>query len=244
MTRVTRVPRASRATQVLVVGAGPTGLALALQATAHGAHVRIVERRREAFRPSRALIMHPRTLEVLRPLGVTDQLLARADIAPEAELHVGSRVVHIRLAEPALADTAFPHLSLVRQMDVETVLADALVDRGVEVERDTELIEVCDGVASAQVGNPAHAGWAGTHRVRLHRWLRRSREHGTPGCWHRMAWWPVQTAGRACGSRAGHQPRPWRGPRGRWASRATLSIRMRRAGHLEAAGNPTGGSRF
>ena len=65
-----------------MVGAGPTGLALALQAHDHGARVRIVERRPEAFRPSRALIVHPRTLEVLRPLGVTDALLARADTAP------------------------------------------------------------------------------------------------------------------------------------------------------------------
>ena len=133
MTRATRAPGAPPATQVLVVGAGPTGLALALQAFDHGAHVRIVDRRREAFRPSRALIMHPRTLEMLRLLGVTEQLLARAD-------------------------TAFPHLSLVRQMDVETVLADALAARGVEVERGTELIEVCDGVASARVTLRSRAG--------------------------------------------------------------------------------------
>jgi 2-polyprenyl-6-methoxyphenol hydroxylase-like FAD-dependent oxidoreductase len=65
-----RVTRAAQAPDILVVGAGPTGLALALQAHDHGAHVRIVDRRREAFRPSRALIVHPRTLEVLRPLSV------------------------------------------------------------------------------------------------------------------------------------------------------------------------------
>ena len=67
---------------LLVVGAGPTGLSLALQAHDHGARVRIVERRPDAFRPSRALIMHARTLEVLRPLGVVEALLAKADIAP------------------------------------------------------------------------------------------------------------------------------------------------------------------
>jgi 2-polyprenyl-6-methoxyphenol hydroxylase-like FAD-dependent oxidoreductase len=148
----------SRAADILVVGAGPTGLALALQAHAHGAQVRVVERRLAVFRPSRALILHPRTLEVLRPLGVTKALVARSDSAPEAHLHLGSRVVHVRLGGLALADTAFPHLSLIRQMDVEMVLAHALQDRGVEVERGTELIEVCDGADSAHATLRSRAG--------------------------------------------------------------------------------------
>ena len=49
----------------LIAGAGTTGLALALQAHDRGARVRIIERRAEAFRPTRALMMHPRTLEVV-----------------------------------------------------------------------------------------------------------------------------------------------------------------------------------
>ena len=120
----------TRPAGILVAGAGPAGLALALQAHDHGADVRVVERRQLAFRPSRALILHSRTLEVLRPLGVTQALLARADIAPTADLHLGHRVVRVRLGDLALPDTAFPHLSLIRQMDVETVLAQALADRG------------------------------------------------------------------------------------------------------------------
>ncbi|MFC8917719.1 FAD-dependent monooxygenase [Streptomyces sp. NPDC057116] len=135
----------TEAVDVLVVGAGPTGLTLALQAHEHGAHVRIVERRPEAFRPSRALILHPRTLEVLRPLGVTDALLGLADTAPTARLHLGPHVVRAGPADLALPDTAFPHLSLIRQMDVERVLAAALADRGVEVERGTELVALRDG---------------------------------------------------------------------------------------------------
>jgi 2-polyprenyl-6-methoxyphenol hydroxylase-like FAD-dependent oxidoreductase len=130
---------ATQPASILVAGAGPAGLAFALQAHDHGADVRIIERRREAYRPSRALILHSRTLEVLRPLGVTQALLARADIAPTADMHLGRRVVRVRLAGLELPDTAFPHLSLIRQMDIETVLAQALADRGIEVERGTEL---------------------------------------------------------------------------------------------------------
>jgi 2-polyprenyl-6-methoxyphenol hydroxylase-like FAD-dependent oxidoreductase len=134
----------TRCSGILVAGAGPAGLALALQAHDHGADVRIIERRPEAFRPSRALIVHSRTLEVLRPLGVTQALLAKADIAPTVALHLGHRAVRVSLADLALPDTAFPHLSLIRQMDVETVLAQALADRGIEVERGTELARVHD----------------------------------------------------------------------------------------------------
>ena len=140
---------------VLVVGAGPAGLATALQATAHGATVRVLERRTEPFRPSRAMIVHPRTLEGLRPLGVAERVLALGDRAPRAELHLGSHTVSVRLSEVALADTAYPHLTMVRQMDVEGALLDALRERGVEVEWGTELLEASasasDGAARAVV---------------------------------------------------------------------------------------------
>ena len=153
----------SATTDVLVVGAGPTGLGLALQAADHGAAVRIVERRTGRFRPSRALMVHARTLEVLRPLGVTEALLDRADIAPRARLHLGSRTVPVELAALDLPDTAFPHLTLVRQMDVESVLDAALAARGISVERGTAFRSVHDGADDAVA---VLDGPAGTERVR------------------------------------------------------------------------------
>jgi 2-polyprenyl-6-methoxyphenol hydroxylase-like FAD-dependent oxidoreductase len=137
-------------TDVLVAGAGPTGLVTALQAHDHGATVRVVERRTDAFRPSRAMIVHPRTMERLRPLGVTDALLERADRSPRAEMHLGHRRVEVALGDVAWATTSFPHLTMVRQADVEAVLAAALAERGVVVERGTEL------VAASSAGDAAH----------------------------------------------------------------------------------------
>lgn len=129
---------------VLVVGAGPTGLTLALQAQRHDATVRIVERRPAAFRPSRALVMHARTLEVLRPFGVVPALLERADTAPMARLHMGAQIVPAQLTGFGWRDTPFPHLTVIRQMDVETILAQSLASRGIEVERGTELVDLRD----------------------------------------------------------------------------------------------------
>ena len=143
-------------TDVLVVGAGPTGLTAALEAHAHGASVRIIDRRTQRVRPSRAMMLHGRALECLRPLGVTAALLGRADTAPEARIHLGRRVVEVRLGNVDLPDTAFPHLTLVRQADVEEVLWSALHERGVEVEWGVEFLgqpsaSALDAAVSAQL---------------------------------------------------------------------------------------------
>ncbi|MEJ8671754.1 FAD-dependent monooxygenase [Streptomyces sp. MS1.AVA.1] len=63
---------------VLVVGAGPTGLALAAQLRSYGTEFRIVDRSLDRVRESRALGIQPRTLEALAGFGVTDRLVARA----------------------------------------------------------------------------------------------------------------------------------------------------------------------
>jgi 2-polyprenyl-6-methoxyphenol hydroxylase-like FAD-dependent oxidoreductase len=127
---------------VFVAGAGPSGLALALQAASLGAAVRIIERRDHTFRPSRAIITHPRTLELLRPLGVTEAILAAGRPAPAVNLRLGRRRVATTLGPFAVNDTAFPYLAFVPQAVVERQLTTALADHGVEVERGVELVEL------------------------------------------------------------------------------------------------------
>lgn len=75
---------------VFIVGAGPTGLALAAQLQACGATARIVDRQLDRVRESRALAVQPRTLEVLRGLGVTQQLLARGNDAVWVQRYAGA----------------------------------------------------------------------------------------------------------------------------------------------------------
>jgi 2-polyprenyl-6-methoxyphenol hydroxylase-like FAD-dependent oxidoreductase len=108
----------------------------------YGARVRIIERRPEPFRPSRAMIMHPRTLEVLRPLGVIDALLIHADTTPEIDLHLARRTIRIRLEQFGVSGSAFPVPMLLRQSDVEVVLSEMLAGRGVRVERGVELVDL------------------------------------------------------------------------------------------------------
>ena len=126
--------------EVLVVGAGPTGLTLAAQLQAFGATVRIVDRQLDRVHESRALGIQPRTLEVLRGLGVADELVARGNDALWVQLHAGGRVVRIRLFRLGLDDTAYPFLLFVSQAETEQVLGDHLAGRGVSVERGVEVL--------------------------------------------------------------------------------------------------------
>jgi 2-polyprenyl-6-methoxyphenol hydroxylase-like FAD-dependent oxidoreductase len=124
---------------VLVVGAGPTGLTLAAQLQAFGASARIVDRQPDRVHESRALAVQPRTLEVLRGLGVTEELLARGNDAVWVQLHAGDRTTRVRLFGLGLDDTAYPFLLFVSQAETEAVLDGHLAGHGVHVERRVEL---------------------------------------------------------------------------------------------------------
>jgi 2-polyprenyl-6-methoxyphenol hydroxylase-like FAD-dependent oxidoreductase len=126
--------------EVLVVGAGPTGLTLAAQLQAFGASVRIVDRQLDRVHESRALGVQPRTLEVLRGLEVAEDLVARGNDAVWVQLHAGGRVVRIRLFGLGLDDTAYPFLLFVSQAETEQVLGDHLAIGGIPVERGVEMV--------------------------------------------------------------------------------------------------------
>jgi 2-polyprenyl-6-methoxyphenol hydroxylase-like FAD-dependent oxidoreductase len=125
---------------ILIVGAGPTGLTLAAQLRAFGATVRIVDRQPSRVHESRALAIQPRTLEVLRGLGVTQELLERGNDAVWVQLHAGDHAVRVRLFGLGLDDTAFPFLLFISQAETEAVLNAHLAARGIAVERPVELV--------------------------------------------------------------------------------------------------------
>jgi 2-polyprenyl-6-methoxyphenol hydroxylase-like FAD-dependent oxidoreductase len=130
---------------VLIVGAGPTGLTLAAQLHALGAGVRIVDRQLDRVHESRALAVQPRTLEVLRALGLSEKLVERGNDAVRLRLHFGERVVPIQLFDVGLEDTAYPFLLFVSQAETEAVLNEHLAEQGIHVERGVELVTFSAG---------------------------------------------------------------------------------------------------
>jgi 2-polyprenyl-6-methoxyphenol hydroxylase-like FAD-dependent oxidoreductase len=125
--------------EVLVVGAGPTGLALAAQLAAHGVRPRVVDRNLDRAHESRALAIQPRTLEVLAGLGVTDELVRLGNPNVRLRLHTPGRVRSVPMFDLGLADTAHPYLLFLSQAETERVLSDHLHRHGLAVERGVEL---------------------------------------------------------------------------------------------------------
>ena len=126
---------------VLVVGAGPTGLALAAELVANGIQPRLIDRGQDRVHESRALAIQPRTLEVLAGLGVTDRLVEAGNRAVRMRLHTGRRDISVPLFDLGLADTAYPYLLFVSQAETERILGEHLARVGLVVERGVEFVD-------------------------------------------------------------------------------------------------------
>ena len=124
---------------VLIVGAGPTGLALAAELAEHGSRFRVVDCLLDRVHESRALAVQPRTLEVLARLGAANELVEAGNRAVRANLHFGHRVVSVRLFDIGIDDTVYPYLLFVSQAETERILGEHVVSRGGTLERGVEL---------------------------------------------------------------------------------------------------------
>jgi 2-polyprenyl-6-methoxyphenol hydroxylase-like FAD-dependent oxidoreductase len=124
---------------VLIAGAGPTGLTLALELARHGITPRIVDQAAAPSDKSRALVVQPRSMELLARNGLAEPLLAQARRALEIEILVDrTPAAQLGFADLEL-DTEFRFLTFVSQAETERVLADGLRRAGVAVERTVEL---------------------------------------------------------------------------------------------------------
>ena len=128
-------------TDVLVVGAGPTGLMLANQLVRRGVRVRIIDRHAGPARESRALGVQARTLEIYAHLGLADQAVALGKRANGAALWAqGRRAARIPLGDIGRDLSPYPFLLVLGQDDNERLLGDALRTQGTAVEWKTELV--------------------------------------------------------------------------------------------------------
>ena len=132
---------ATRDTDVLIVGAGPTGLVLALWLTRMGVRVRIVDKTAEPGTTSRALAVQARTLELYNQIGLADAVIERGWKTIAVNLWVdGKKAAHAVFGEMGAGVSPFPYALIFPQDEHERLLIDRLAEAGVHIERQTELL--------------------------------------------------------------------------------------------------------
>lgn len=128
---------------ILIVGAGPTGLSLALFLHNLGLPFRIIEKNEKANELSKAMGIQPRTLEIFEMLGIVEQFI-----------EIGRRVQSVQFWTNGMCaakmsyeqlPTSYPYVLIVPQNEIERILQAELKKRKIKIERGKELISLYAG---------------------------------------------------------------------------------------------------
>jgi 2-polyprenyl-6-methoxyphenol hydroxylase-like FAD-dependent oxidoreductase len=136
-------------TEILIIGAGPTGMALSIALHQAGVDHLLIDRLSEGQNTSRAAVIHAQTLDSLATLGVTDELVARG-------LKVGNFTIRdrdaalVRLRFDALP-SSHPYLLMLPQDMTEEVLATRIATLGGVIHRGITATRVEQDEAGARV---------------------------------------------------------------------------------------------
>jgi 2-polyprenyl-6-methoxyphenol hydroxylase-like FAD-dependent oxidoreductase len=128
-------------TDVLIVGAGPTGLMLANQLGNRGVRATIIDRHEGPALQSRAMAVHARTLEIYDQLGLADRAVALGRPGNGANMWVqGKLEARIPFTDMGRDLSPFPYVLMLGQDENERILGEHLRQWGVAVQWNTELV--------------------------------------------------------------------------------------------------------
>lgn len=128
--------------QILIVGAGPTGLMAALTLAYRGIKPTIIDKKDAPISTSNALAVQPRTLEIWEEIGIADDALSQGHRLDGVTMSKGGQ----KLAELSLHDlpSSYPFILVLPQVKTERLLTDHLERHGVTVDRGVVLESVVD----------------------------------------------------------------------------------------------------
>jgi 2-polyprenyl-6-methoxyphenol hydroxylase-like FAD-dependent oxidoreductase len=130
-------------TDVLVVGAGPTGLMLANQLTRRGVRALIIDRHPGPSLQTRALGVQARTLEIYAKMGLADRAIELGKRGNGAHMWSEGRPIgRVSLSDVGSKSTPYPYILVLGQDDNERIMGEKLRELGVEVQWNTELLAI------------------------------------------------------------------------------------------------------
>ena len=128
-------------TDVLIVGAGPTGLMLANQLARRGVRTLIIDRHAGPSQQTRALGVQARTLEIYAHLGLVARALELGKRGTGANLWAeGRKTARVPLGDAGRGVTPYPYILILGQDDNERIMGDRLREAGLSVQWNTELL--------------------------------------------------------------------------------------------------------
>jgi len=150
---------------ILIVGAGPTGLALGTALRSLDTPALLIDNQTEGANTSRAVVVHARTLEVLEPLGIVPAILAEGIKVPT--FRVRDRDTILMTVEFGELQTPYPYTVMIPQDRTEAILLERLRSLDGGVVRPVELVAIRPGADSVE----ADIVEDGARRTITARWL-------------------------------------------------------------------------
>lgn len=123
--------------EVLIVGAGPSGLMMALNLHRYQIPFKIIDKKEGITPFSKALAMQARTLEIFKELGIVKKMLEEGHPVEGLQFYKGTS--RLALASFAGLETEYPFILGISQSKTESVLEEVLKERGVQIDWNTEL---------------------------------------------------------------------------------------------------------
>ncbi len=128
-------------TEVLIIGAGPTGLVMACQLLRCGVKFRILDKQKDRAHESRAFAIQAKSMEIFQNLGCADAFLKVARSKVDLAFFInGKKQIEIKFKHFKHQDTPFPSVYFLPQTETERILIEFLEKQGVYIERQKELM--------------------------------------------------------------------------------------------------------
>ncbi len=142
------LPKKSESSEVLIVGAGPTGLIMAIELARHDIPFRIVDKEDQPAETSRALALQSRTLEILYSMDVLGKVLAKKQAVAVLGGYINDRP-RVLLNFMRGSKSPYPYICILSQAETEQILTEHLQSLGHKIERGTsveQLVQTDKGV--------------------------------------------------------------------------------------------------